>query len=288
MATKKRPKAKYPVSKKRMYATGKDSLLDLHRRRKITKGSLIIGLWIEKRCNWDKGRTFRFKRGVHDMAEGTGYSTRHVRRCIDQLKEVGWMRDVSPDYAEWLQFEIYPFGEEARKDRETTAAPLDESDPLWKLGKGLITRAECIAWHYLNVGWQERLGETVNRSLSKWSEEIGLSARTLWSTFKSSDLFQRISTTTRSTVLTVFPFLPTSEPTDQQGLSETEIQASYSEVIFDGHIARYNGEQYVSSGIGYKHYDVDRRQWIFVATRVPVEVKEAFGDREIALATASA
>ena len=39
MATNgKEKKVKYPVEKKRLYATGKGSLLDLYRRRKITKG----------------------------------------------------------------------------------------------------------------------------------------------------------------------------------------------------------------------------------------------------------
>ena len=50
MATNgKEKKVKYPVEKKRLYATGKGSLLDLYRRRKITKGAFLIGLWIEKR-----------------------------------------------------------------------------------------------------------------------------------------------------------------------------------------------------------------------------------------------
>lgn len=205
---RKEKKVRYPVQKKRLYATGEGSLLDLYRRRQISKGSLLIGLYIEKRCNWDKGRTFRFKRGVHEIAEGTGYSTRHVYRCIDELEKVDWMRDVSPEYVEWLQYEISPYDAEERKARETTAAPLDAGvDPLSQLAQGLITRAECIAWHYLNVGWQERLGETVGRSLSKWSEEIGLSARTLWRVFKESDLLERISTKTHSTVLKVFPFV---------------------------------------------------------------------------------
>ncbi|MXZ00194.1 hypothetical protein F4Y93_05925 [Candidatus Poribacteria bacterium] len=287
---RKKQKVRYPVRKKRLYATGKDSLLDLHRRGKIMKGSLIIGLYIEKRSHWDKGRTFRFKRGVHEISEGTGYSTRHVYRCIDELKSVGWMRDVSPDYVEWLQFEIAPFGAEARAVRETTAAPLDTAvDPLSKLAAGLISRAECIAWHYVNVDWQERLGETIGRSLRGWSEEIGLSARTLWSVFKESDLLARLSTTTHQTVLKVFPFLPNPGKSEflEENLSESEIQSSYSEVVFKGETAHYRGEEYRSKDTGYEKYDVKRKKWFYISTRVPAEVKDAFGERMLAaLATA--
>ena len=282
-------KVKYPVSKKRLYATGDQSLLDLHRRGKIWKGALLVGLYIEKRCHWDKGRSFKIK-GIQEIADAIKYSPRHVRRCIDQLKAVGWMRQTSPEGAEYLIFEIAPFGEEARKDRETTAAPLDGSDPLVLLGKGEISRAECVAWHYLNVGWQERLGQTLPQSLSALSDLIGLSARTLWEVFKdeSSRLFHRLSTTTHATVLKVFPFFLNLEPVeDPNAMSESEVQASYSEVIFKSETAHYHGEQYRSKGNGYVHYSLESSKWIYVGTRVPDEVKEAFGDRRLAeLATA--
>lgn len=284
MSKEQKSRVKYPVSKKRIYSHGEKSLLDLHRRGKIWKGALLVGLYIEKRSHWDKGRSFRIK-GIQEIADAIKYSPRHVRRCIDQLKAVGWMQQTSPEGAEYLIFEIYPFGEEARKDRETTAAPLDGSDPLVLLGKGEISRAECVAWHYVNVGWQERLGQTLPQSLSALSDLIGLSARTLWEVFKdeSSRLFHRISTTTHATVLKVFPFFFNIEPPeDPNAMSESEIQASYSEVIFKGDIAHYHGEKYLSSGLGYEHYASDHRKWIYVGTRVPDEVKEAFGDRQLA------
>lgn len=279
-------KVKYPVTKKRLYTVGQDSLLDLHRHGKIWHGSMIIGLYIEKRSHWDKGKSFKIK-GVQEIAEETGYSTRHVRRCLQQLKDVGWLKQVSEPGAEKLQFEIYPFGEEARKARQTTAAPLDDSDPLGLLASGEISRSECIAWHHLNVGWQERLGESIPRSIRQWAKHIGLSARKLWDIFKPSGsrLFQRISTKTHATVLKVFPFLDESEAkVDRRALSEAEIQASYSEVVFtEPGVARYRGEQYRAKGDGFEKWvaalGTGFARWIFVSERVPPEVIEAFGSR---------
>ena len=279
-------KVKYPVAKKRLYTVGKGSLLDLHRHGKISHGSLIIGLYIEKRSHWDKGKSFKIK-GISEIASATGYSTRHVRRCLQQLKDVGWLKQVSEPGAEKLQFEIYPFGEEARKDRQTTAAPLDNSDPLERLASGEISRGECIAWHYTNIGWQERLGESIPRSIRQWAKQIGISARQLWVIFKESRLFQRISTKTHATVLKVFPFLEKAEvatATDRRALSEDEIQASYSEVVItEEGVARYRGEQYRASGGGFeKWFGASMnsfRKWIFVSERVPPEVKAAFEGR---------
>lgn len=281
-------KVKYPVAKKRLYTVDKGSLLDLHSNGKIWHGSMIIGLYIEKRSHWDKGKSFKIQ-GIAEIAEKTRYSTRHVRRCLQQLKDVGWLRQVSEPGAEHLLFEIYPFGEEARKERQTTAAPLDDSDPLGLLGSGEISRSECIAWHYANVGWQERLGESIPRSIREWAKQIGISARKLWEIFKRSGsrLFQRISTKTHATVLKVFPFLDkeTEVKADRRELSEDEIQASYSEVIFtEDSVARYRGEQYRASGSGgfERWFGASMNsfsRWIFVSKRVPPEVIEAFRSR---------
>ena len=208
-----------------------------------------------------------------------------MRRCLEQLKEVGWLKQVSEPGAEYLMFEYYPFGEEARKDRQTTAAPLDDSDPLARLATGEISRSECIAWHYANVGWQERLGESIPRSLREWAQLTGISARKLWEVFKKSRLFQRISTKTHATVLKVFPFLEKGEvKSDPRVLSEDEIQASYSEVIFtDDGTARYRGEQYRASGAGFEQWVAATgtrfAKWIFISERVPQEVKAAFEGR---------
>lgn len=278
-------KVKYPKKKRRLYATGKGSLLALHQQGKIYRGAFIVGQYIEKRSHWDVGKSFKFK-GVAEIAEQTGYSTRHVRRCLEQLKEVGWLKQTSEPGAEYLQFEFYPFDGEARKARQTTAAPLDDSDPLARLGADEISRSECIAWHYANVGWQERLGESNPKSIRQWAEQTGISARKLWEIFKQtgSRLFQRISTTTHATVLKVFPFLDeASEPkADPRALSEAEIQASYSDVIFtDDGTARYRGEQYRQSGIGFEYWKAKTQQWIFSNLLIPEAVKTAFGEREL-------
>ena len=276
---------KYPKKKKRLYATGEGSLLALHQEGKIYHGAMLIGLYIEKRSHWDKGKSFKIH-GVREIAEQTGYSERHVRRCLEQLKDVGWLKQVSEPGAAYLLFEIYPFGEDTRKVRQTTAAPLDASDPLSRLGNGEISRSECIAWHYANVGWQERLGESIPQSLQEWAKQTGISARKLWEIFKQagSRLFQRMSTTTHATVLKVFPFLEeTSEPkTDSRALSEAEIQASYSKVIFtDEGTARYRGEQYRASGIGFEYWKAETQRWIFTVRDIPEAVKEAFGERAL-------
>ena len=276
-------KVKYPTQKKRLYTVDKGSLLDLHREGTICHGAFLVGQYIEKRSDWDKGRSFKVK-GVAEIAEQTGYSTRHVRRCLKELQEVGWLKQVSEPGAEYLQFEIYPFGEDARKDRQTTAAPLDDTDPLARLGAGEISRSECIAWHYANVGWQERLGESVPQSLRDWAQQTGLSARKLWEVFKESRLFQRLSTKTHATVVKVFPFLeaPSEPKADPRALSDAEIQASYSDVIFaDDGTARYRGEQYRQSGIGFEYWKAVTQRWIFTLGNIPEAVKTAFGEREL-------
>ena len=269
---------KYPSSKKRLYTIDAGSLLDLHQRGKIWPGSLIVGSYIEKRSHWDKGRSFRIK-GVAEIADATGYSSRHVRRCLEQLKEVGWLKQVSKPGAEYLQFEWYPFDPEARENRQTTSAPLDDSCPIQRLGSGEISRGECLTWHYANIDWQERLGETVPKSLREWAKVIGLSARKLWEVFKHSSLFQRLSTQTHATVLKVFPFLSEEPdaPKDRRALSETEIQESYSGVQFtEEGFARYRGEQYRVKDLGFEKWIPHLQGWIFVSMRVPPEVKAAF------------
>ena len=281
MSKQKVRKVKYPIQKKRLYTVDAGSLLDLQRRGKLWLGSFLIGQYIEKRCHWDKGRTFRIK-GAKEISQATGYCVRHVYRCIDQLKEVGWLKDVAPAGASYWIFEIYPFGEEARKVRQTTVAPLDDTDPLVLLASGLISRVECVLWHYGNVGWQERLGETLPRSLRQWAEETGLSARAVWEVFKdsSSRLFEKLSTTTHATVLKVFPFLDPPEPTDRRSLGETEIQASYSEVVFtDDGIATYRGEQYRRNGDWIERWVAKTQFWVYSSLGVPEEVKAAFEGR---------
>ena len=277
-------KVKYPKRKRRLYATGEGSLLALHRHGKIWHGAMLIGLYIEKRAHWDKGRSFKFK-GVAEIAEATGYSTRHVRRCLEQLKAVGWLKQISEPGAESLLFEFYPFGEDARKARQTTAAPLDDSDPLALLESGEISRSECIAWHYANVGWQERLGESIPKSIREWAKQTGISARKLWEIFKQSGsrLFQRMSTKTHATVLKVFPFLDEAKAAeDRRALSEAEIQASYSDVIFtDDGTARYRGEQYRALGIGFEYWKAETQRWIFTVRDIPEAVKDAFGERAL-------
>ena len=281
MAKQKARKVKYPIQKKRLYTVDAGSLLDLQRRGKLWLGSFLIGQYIEKRCHWDKGRTFRIK-GAKEISQATGYCVRHVYRCIDQLKEVGWLKDVAPAGASYWIFEIYPFGEEARKARQTTAAPLDASDPLALLGEGKISRTACALWHFANIDWQERLGESVPKSLRGWAEDTSLSARAIWEVFKdeSCALFQRISETTHATVVKVFPFLDPPESTDRRSLSEAAIQASYSEVVFtDDGVATYRGEQYRRNGEWIEQWRAKDQFWVYSSLGVPEEVKAAFADR---------
>ena len=278
-------KVKYPRKNKRLYAVGEGSLLDLFTKNLIWLGSFCVGLHLEKRCKWNKGRTFRINGGVKEIADAIGYSVRHVYRCLKQLEEVGWFRSVAPEGAGYLQYEIYPFDAKARQARQTTAAPLDASCPLEQLGAGKITSTECAIWHFANVDWQVRLGETLPRSIREWASLTGISARKVWEVLKTSTLFQRASASTYKTVVKVFPFLDEeTDVSDRHELSESEIQASHFEVIFRGDtdIAMYCGEQYRQSGIGFEYWKAETQRWIFTVRGIPEAVKAAFGERAVA------
>ena len=270
-------KVTYPIKKRSIYTHGPGSPLDLRRRKEITTADAVVWYFVERYCNWDTGITHKLT--VSKIAKGTGLSVRSVYRSIANLKRTELLESLIPKSTEYLQFRLWPFGEETRKIRLTNVAPIDDKkDPFALLLAGKIYRETFLLWLSMNVGWQKTLGITMPMSLATLAEKTGISARKIFDCLKQLKellLVTRVSKPKRTSIFHLWPFpVPKSATETENTVSFSETEEPDPElVVVDGSgITHYQGERYKQEPEGWRRWMDPIQKWVFVGYRVPQEV----------------
>ena len=270
-------KVSYPIKKRSIYTYGPGSPLDLRRRKEITTADAVVWYFVERYCNWDTGITHKLT--VSKIAKGTGLSVRSVYRSIANLKQAELLESLTPKSTEYLQFRLWPYGEEARKMRPTNVAPIDdEKDPFALLLAGKICRETFLLWLTLNIGWQKTLGITMPMSLATLAHKTGISARKIFDCLKQLKellLVTRVSKPKRTSIFHLWPFPKPKSATDAEIVVETaETSGPDPEVVFvDANgITHYQGERYKQEPEGWRRWMAVIERWVFVGHKVPQEV----------------
>ena len=270
-------KVSYPHKKRSIYTYGPDSPLDLRRRKEITTADAVVWYFVERYCNWNTGITHKLT--VSKIAKGTGLSVRSVYRSISNLKRAGLLESLTPKSTEYLQFRLWPYGEEARKMRLTNVAPIDDQkDPFALLLAGKICRETFLLWLTLNIDWQKTLGITMPMSIATLARKTGISARKIFDCLKELKellLVTRVSKPKRTSIFHLWPFPKPKSATESEqtvSLSETA-DPDPKEVFVDANgITHYQGERYKQEAEGWRRWMETIRKWVFVGYRVPQEV----------------
>ena len=273
------PKVTYPIKKRSIYTYGPDSPLDLRRRKEITTADAVIWYYSERYCNWDTGITHKLT--VLKIAKGTGLSVRSVYRSIANLKRAELLEILTPKSTEYVQFRLWPFGEEARKMRLTNVAPIDDKkDPFALLLAGKIYRETFLLWLRVNIGWQKTLGVTMPMSLATLAEKTGISARKIFDCLKQLKellLVTRVSKPKRTSIFHLWPFPKPKAATEAEiTVGTAEISEPDPTVVFvDAKgITHYQGERYKQEPEGWRRWMSAIDRWVFVGHRVPEEILE--------------
>ena len=272
-------KVTYPIKKRSIYTHGPDSPLDLRRRKEITTADAVIWYYSERYCNWDTGITHKLT--VSKIAKGTGLSVRSVYRSIANLKRAELLESLTPKSTEYVQFRLWPFGEDARKMRLTNVAPIDDKkDPFALLLAGKIYRETFLLWLSVNIGWQKTLGITMPMSLATLAQKTGISARKIFDCLKQLKellLVTRVSKPKRTSIFHLWPFPSPKSATEAEhtvSLSETA-EPDPEEVFVDGSgITHYQGGRYKQEPEGWRRWMSAIDRWVFVGHRVPEEILE--------------
>ena len=270
-------KVTYPIKKRSIYTYGPDSPLDLRRRKEITTADAVVWYYSERYCNWDTGITHKLT--VAKIAKGTGLSVRSVYRSIANLKRAGLLEILTPKSTEYVQFRLWPYGEEARKIRLTNVAPIDDQkDPFALLLAGKIYRETFLLWLRVNIGWQKTLGITMPMSLATLAEKTGISARKIFDCLKQLKellLVTRVSKPKRTSIFHLWPFpKPKSATEAEMTVHTAEAAQPDPEVVFvdPNGITHYQGERYKEEAEGWRRWMEKIRKWVFVGYSVPQEV----------------
>ena len=270
-------KVTYPIKKRSIYTYGPGSPLDLRCRKEITTADAVVWYFVERYCNWDTGITHKLT--VSKIAKGTGLSVRSVYRSVSNLKRAELLESLTPKSTEYLQFRLWPYGEEARKIRLTNVAPIDdEKDPFALLLAGKICRETFLLWLTLNIGWQKTLGITVPMSLATLARKTGISARKIFDCLKELKellLVTRVSKPKRTSIFHLWPFpKPKSATNAEIAMEAAETSGPDPEEVFvdPNGITHYQGERYKQEPEGWRRWMAAINRWIFVGHRVPQEV----------------
>ena len=272
-------KVTYPIKKRSIYTYGPGSPLDLRRCKEITTADAVVWYYSERYCNWDTGITHKLT--VSKIAKGTGLSVRSVYRSIANLKRAELLEILTPKSTEYVQFRLWPYGEEARKMRLTNVAPIDEKkDPFALLLAGKIYRETFLLWLRVNIGWQKTLGITMPMSLATLAEKTGISARKIFDCLKQLKellLVTQVSKPKRTSIFHLWPFPKPKAATEAEiTVGTAEISEPDPMVIFvDAKgITHYQGERYKQEPEGWRRWMAAIDRWVFVGHRVPEEILE--------------
>lgn len=280
-----RQKIRYPVPSY-PYTHGAGSPLEMYRTGEIHCATAITWYIIERRSNWNTGISHRLT--TQEIADAAGIHLRSAYRSIEALIEKKLLkRRTTTRSTNGHVYQLWPFAPEARKNRQTNAAP-QQNGPLDRLAAGEIDRYAALLWMHLNLGWHLRQGETPPTSISLWAKITGMSRGKLLESVKALKKAGLAVRASLASVFRVFPFKSSAKDTYLDPLKKRLADAEASlpkpeppvsqpardpkKVIREAGVFHYGGERYrQQGGHGFERW-MPHAKWVFVGGRVPEAV----------------